>query len=203
MGCGALGEDRVSGAAALTRLAGIGVDRAVAALRDLVGIPVAFVPSMPEVVRRSEISAALGLVGATATVGVRQEFEGAFPGRALLIFPDTASLVLVRLALGGAPALEDVAELECEAMAEIGNIVLNALVGTIANRIGLSLPMSLPEIVGGASRDILTEVPERDGDHLIVAGIDCRIDGETSRVLLILDVGRFNALAAAAEETSP
>jgi hypothetical protein len=66
-------------------------------------------------------------------VAVQQSFEGPFSGRALLIFPEAQSLELVRSIVGEEHSLEDVIDLEQEALAETGNIILNACLATIAN----------------------------------------------------------------------
>jgi chemotaxis protein CheC len=54
-------------------------------------------------------------------VAVRQDFSGAFAGRALLIFPEANSLELVRAVVGRQLPLEDIVDLEDEALAETGN----------------------------------------------------------------------------------
>ena len=64
---------------------------------------------------------------------MQQSFEGPFSGRALLIFPEAQSLELVRSIVGAEHSLEDVIDLEQEALAETGNIILNACLATIAN----------------------------------------------------------------------
>ena len=86
-------------------------------------------------------------------VAVHQAFVGEISGRALLIFPEVNSLELVRAVTGLDLPLEDIIELEQEALAEIGNIVLNGCLASIANMLLRSLKMSLPEIMRGTGRD--------------------------------------------------
>ena len=50
-----------------------------------------------------------------------------------MIFPQAQSLELVRSIVGDEHSLEDVIDLEQEALAETGNIILNACLATIAN----------------------------------------------------------------------
>jgi chemotaxis protein CheC len=85
-------------------------------------------------------------------VAVRQDFAGAFSGRALLIFPERNSLELVRAVVGSELPLEDIVDLEDEALAETGNIILNSWVATIANLLKSALKMSLPVVIRGDSR---------------------------------------------------
>ena len=80
---------------------------------------------------------------------MRQDFAGAFSGRALLIFPERNSLELVREVVGRELPLEDIVDLEDEALAETGNIILNSWVATIANLLKSALKMSLPVVVRG------------------------------------------------------
>ena len=82
-------------------------------------------------------------------VAVRQDFAGALSGRALLIFPETNSLELVRAVVGRQLPLEDIVDLEDEALAETGNIILNSWVATIANLLKSALKMSLPIVIRG------------------------------------------------------
>jgi hypothetical protein len=81
---------------ALTEMVNIGVNRAAAGLREMVGEQVHLsVPKVSLVSRESAI-ATLGESEAANLVGIHQVFEGDVTGRALLIFPDTKSLELVR-----------------------------------------------------------------------------------------------------------
>jgi len=82
-------------------------------------------------------------------VAVQQTFEGPFAGKALLIFPEAQSLELVRSIVGDQHTLEDVIDLEQEALAETGNIILNGCLATIANVLNRTMRMSLPSIVRG------------------------------------------------------
>src|SRR6201999_859153 len=91
----------------------------------------------------------LGKAEPSQLVAVHQVFEGDITGRALLIFPETKSLELVRAVTSGSLPLEDIIELEQEALAETGNIILNGCLATIANMLHRSLKMSLPEVLRG------------------------------------------------------
>ena len=65
---------------------------------------------------------------------MQQSFEGPFSGRALLIFPEAQSLELVRSIVGEEHSLEDVIDLEQEALAETGQHYLERLFGDDSER---------------------------------------------------------------------
>lgn len=134
---------------ALTELVNIGVSHAAASLRKMVGEQVLLsVPSV-EIVTQDMAATLIGQRESDRLVAVRQAFEGAFSGRALLIFPEPKSLELVRAVAGEELSLEDVTDMEDEALAETGNIILNGCLATIANLLQRSLTMSLPEVIRG------------------------------------------------------
>jgi chemotaxis protein CheC len=134
---------------ALSELVNVGVSRAAASLRAMIGQEILLsVPSV-QVVTRSEAARIIGERDLEKLVAVHQAFDGDLFGRALLIFPETNSLELVRAVTGGELPLEDIIELEQEALAETGNIILNGCLATIANLLQRSLKMSLPEIIRG------------------------------------------------------
>jgi chemotaxis protein CheC len=134
---------------ALTEMVNIGVGRAATSLRDMVGEQVLLSVPKVNLVSRDTAIRTLSEKEPSHLVGIHQVFEGEITGRALLIFPDTKSLELVRAVIGRELSLEEIIELEQEALAEIGNIILNGCLATIANLLQRNLKMSLPEILRG------------------------------------------------------
>ena len=134
---------------ALAEIANMGVSRAANSLRQMVGEEVLLsVPSV-KIVSREAASKLVERENAKKLVAVQQTFEGPFAGKALLIFPEAQSLELVRSIVGDQHTLEDVIDLEQEALAETGNIILNGCLATIANVLNRTMRMSLPSIVRG------------------------------------------------------
>jgi chemotaxis protein CheC len=161
---------------ALTELVNIGISRAATGLALMVGEQVLL--SVPSVVilSRAEAAALVGQRGSDL-VAVRQAFHGEVSGRVLLIFPESNSLELVRAAAGDHLSLEDILELEHEALAEIGNIILNSCVSTIANLLQRHLTMSLPEIIRGPGEEFFELSPSQAEDVVLFVHINFSLKG--------------------------
>jgi chemotaxis protein CheC len=134
---------------ALAEIANTGVSRAASSLRQMVGEQVFLSVPTAQIVTRHAASKLVERNNSRRLVAVQQSFEGPFGGRALLIFPEAHSLELVRSIVGEEHSLEDVIDLEQEALAETGNIILNGCLATIANMLHRTMRMSLPSIVRG------------------------------------------------------
>ena len=136
---------------ALAELSNVAMARAANSLRQMVNHQVELsVPSV-EIVSKEAATQLISKPTNATLVAIRQDFTGAFSGRALLIFPESSSLELVRVVVGSQLPLEDIVNLEDEALAETGNIILNSWVATIANLLKSGLKMSLPTVVRGDS----------------------------------------------------
>ncbi|WP_159717442.1 chemotaxis protein CheX [Geminicoccus flavidas] len=152
---------------ALTELVNIGVSRAAVSLRTMVGEQVFLsVPSL-QVVDRVMAAALIRERECDSLIAVRQDFEGAFSGRALLIFPEANSLELVRAVTSGELSGKEAQEIEEEALLETGNIVLNGCLGTIANMLRKPLTISLPQLLRGDSQQLFN-VSTSLTDHGVV-----------------------------------
>jgi chemotaxis protein CheC len=139
---------------ALGELSNIAMARAANSLRQMIRHEVLLsVPSV-EILSREGATRIVAKPDNPNLVAVRQDFSGAFSGRALLIFPEANSLELVRAVVGRQLSLSDIVNLEDEALAETGNIILNSWVATIANLLKRGLKMSLPVVVRGDSRNM-------------------------------------------------
>ncbi|MET0443125.1 MAG: chemotaxis protein CheX [Pseudorhodoplanes sp.] len=188
---------------ALTELVNIGVSRAAASLREMVGAQVHLSVPMVSLETRARAVSILAERENANLVAVHQVFEGDIVGRALLIFPETKSLELVRAITGGDLPLEDIIELEQEALAETGNILLNSCLATIANMLQRSLRMSLPEVMRGdaASFFSLTPPPEL-GDVVMFLFINFAVRERdiSGYIAMIMDLPSLTALTHLLDE---
>ncbi len=153
---------------ALTELVNIGVSRAAASLRTMVGEQVHLsVPSL-EVLSRAKASVLICERETDSLVAVRQDFTGAFSGQAMLIFPEAKSLELVRAVTGEVASPEDAAGLEEEALTETANVVLNRCLATLANMLERPLDMSLPQIVRTDGARLFQTGPDYGPDSAVL-----------------------------------
>jgi chemotaxis protein CheC len=150
---------------ALTEIVNIGVSRAASNLRKMVGAQVLLsVPSV-EIVSQRRAARLISEREISNLIAVRQDFQGAFSGRALLIFPEVNSLELVRAVTGDELTETEVEDIEREALAETGNVILNSCLATMANMLRRSLTLTLPEVMRGDGAVLfgIREGAESDG----------------------------------------
>jgi chemotaxis protein CheC len=182
---------------ALAEIANMGVSRAANSLRQMVGEQVLLSVPAVRIVTRQAASKLVERDNVNKLVAVQQSFEGPFAGRALLIFPEAQSLELVRSIVGDEHSLEDVIDLEQEALAETGNIILNGCLATIANVLQRTMRMSLPSVVRGDGATLF-EVNETTsgGKFVLFLYIDFNIKKRNVHgfIALLMDLPSIAAL---------
>ncbi len=183
---------------ALTELVNIGVSRAANSLREMVGEEVFLTVPSVIILSRPDAAFAIRQGNSNPMVAVRQAFQGEFSGCALLMFPEPNSLELVRAVTRGDLSLDDIIELEQEALAEIGNIILNGCMATIANLLERSLTMSLPEIIRGSGLDFFELSPSGSDDGILFVRINFSLKGRevSGYVAIVMDFLSLAALRA-------
>src|SRR6188508_374204 len=97
---------------ALAELSNIAMARAATSLRQMVEHQVLLSVPQVDIVSKKRASEIIGSGQGAALVAVRQDFDGPFAGRALLIFPEANSFELVRMVVGRELSLQDVGSLE-------------------------------------------------------------------------------------------
>lgn len=141
---------------AVTEILNIAIGQAAASLSRLVDGEVALSVPVVEFMTPQWAAARLDEAnGNQVSVAVRQTFQSSFRGDILLIFPEAKSLDLVRSMLGALVPMDSLTELEQEALLEVGNVILNACLGSLANQLGIAIESSLPAYVRGRGARIL------------------------------------------------
>lgn len=181
---------------ALVEIFNIGVGHAARAMSEIVGEEVTMsVPSI-SFLNRAEAAALLCNQERRRVCGVSQRYEGAFTTEAILMFPEEKSLDIVRLMVGDAIALTELSEMEQEAMSEIGNIILNSCVGTLANIFAQELRGSLPRYHAGTSEEILAATGDNASTVVLMLHIDFVLEKHQIHgyVAFVLDLSALNDL---------
>jgi len=174
---------------ALGEIANIAMGRAANSIRQMVGHQVLLSVPAVEILSTEAAAQVVGTPDNRILVAVRQDFAGAFSGRAMLVFPETSSLELMRAVAGRSLSLKEIVESQDELLAEIGNVVLNNWVTTIANLLKRTLPMSLPKVVRGDGKRVF-EVEESVTTFALFLRVSFEINHFQMRgyVALLMDI---------------
>lgn len=182
---------------ALTEIVNIGMGRAAKNLSLLVRDQVQLSIPHTEVMSRVRVSEVLANRERVGLVAIGQDFHGVFSGQALLIFPETNSLELVRAVVEKGLAIEEIVDLEQEALAEIGNVILNGCLVVIANMLKRGLTMSLPQVIRGDSqRILLTREGTGPGELVLFLTIDFAVRARNIHgyLALLMDLPSLSVL---------
>ncbi|MFW6387418.1 MAG: chemotaxis protein CheC [Thermodesulfobacteriota bacterium] len=145
---------------ALQELFNIGMGRAAASLERMLGTEICLSVPFLSMLPAQKAATLIENPQHTEVSTVRQSFSGPFSGTALLIFPEANCIELIRTLVDDSVPLETLGELEQDSLLEIGNIVLNACLGSFANLMQKEIEFELPTFLKGNCHNLLT----RDGN---------------------------------------
>jgi len=140
----------------LTELFNIGIGQAAASLSDMINENVEL--SVPHVTCKTmqEAETEIKTDDSVQLTAIKQVFEGDFSGKALLIFPEKDSLELVRRLLDSDISVEQLSELEEDALLEVGNVILNACFYTISDILECKISGEIPTHSRGNSQQLFS-----------------------------------------------
>jgi chemotaxis protein CheC len=182
----------------LAEVVNIAVRHAAAALDDLTGLSVELTVPEVDVVTVPALARTFGeLVGETLS-SVQMGFRGGLDGCAFLVFPPSSAAKLASL-VSGEPAAPISEGMHTGTLTEIGNILINAVVGAIANLLDLRLRYSLPVYGEGRVMDLLAT--RHTGSVPVVLVARARFEIRESQVdgslLLLFEMTSFEGLLRA------
>ncbi len=143
----------------LKELFNVGVGRAAASLNEMLESKVTLaVPSM-KTFQFKDITEELSKYGDKTCFAVSQSFSGAFPGSVLLLMPIESAVKLVAYLTNEEIGSFELDSVKSSTLAEIGNIVINGIMGTLANMLKLQFEYSIPDY----AEDTAFELLKREG----------------------------------------
>jgi chemotaxis protein CheC len=183
---------------ALVELLNIGFGRAGASLSKLTQQRVMLEVPQVAIHPISHLNESLGRLVDERVASVHQVFSGPVAGDALLLLDPIAAATLTEL-LTDVPALSlDLDPSTREVFTEVGNIVLNACIGTFGNMLGVPMSFSVPDVDVTSMTNVLDRMLET-GDAfryalIVTAGFRLRDSAVTGYVVIVLTVQSLKRL---------
>jgi chemotaxis protein CheC len=189
---------------ALIELLNIGFGRAASSLSQLTGHRVLLEVPHVTIHPIDEVSESLERVIRTDVASVHQIFNGAVSGDALLILDQVGASMLKEL-LTNEPALPLSIDASArEVITEVGNILLNACLGTFGNLLKVQVSFSVPQLnleSLGAILESLRVHDEGVSYALVVhAGFKLRHAEVRGYLVIVLSVASLDRLLRAVED---
>lgn len=165
----------------LTELLNIGYARAAAALSELTAQRITL--AVPDVTmhRMDGITPALQEVVEGDVICVNQMFGGPICGNAVLLFEQSSAINLAKL-LTGAPKRGKLDETAREVINEVGNIVLNACLGSFGNLMEMNIKFTVPQVQVNDVEEILKSMRIADERLTYAMMVRTRFDIRASNV---------------------
>ena len=189
---------------ALVELLNIGFGRAGASLSRLTGHRVLLEVPQVSIHPMHQLHGFLEQVVEDEVASVHQIFSGPVAGDALLMLDPVAATALKEL-LTSEPALPlALDESTREVLTEVGNIVLNACLGTFGNLLQMQIGFSVPSISVATVKNVIDSLDAaQDGFRyalVVTAGFRLRGAEVTGYVVIVLSVQSLNRLLGAVDE---
>ena len=188
---------------ALKELLNIGFGRAASALSQLTGHRVLLEVPAVSIHPLTELKNALGAVVTDEIASVHQIFSGSVAGDALLILNHQAAGILKQLLTDEPPLPLHVDASAREVLTEVGNILLNACLGTFGNLLEVQVTFSMPHLDLDTLQSVLQSLlVNREGMRyglLVHAGFRLRDAEVTGYLVIVLSVASLDRLIKAVE----
>ena len=181
---------------ALGELVNLGVGQAAETLNRMLETHVRLEAPQVQFLPLGEMKTVADSLGGGNFAAIRLPFRGVVAGFASLLFPPPDAVTIADLMAGNASNATDLDAMRIGALQEMGNIVLNAVMGTMADLLDEHLEYTIPTFVEDSlSRMLHLETGNPDA-HFILARVtflleEHRVEGN---VILYFEVGSVDPL---------
>ena len=179
----------------LRELINMGAGRGASVLNTMLSSHIKLQVPFVKLLTYRELLNVIHVVGNARLASVNMPFKGNFSGNARLVFPCESALKLVDACTGGPPeTVVDMDSIRAGTLSEIGNIVLNSVMGTISNLLQISFSYSIPSYIEGDANSLFDPSNLKPGIVTLLARTrftveEMDVEGD---VVIFFELGSFN-----------
>ena len=189
---------------AIRELINIGVGRAAGMLNEITKCPL--ILQVPSISIESIENLSVSQYENTPSLStVSLHFQGTMSGVAALVFPPKSAALLVTLMTLEGEDAQDLDIMRIETLKEVGNIIINAVMGSISNVLEQQLKYSLPNYQEIGIVALAQSLKKTADKRVVLANAHFHLEGTTidGNILLILEIGSMDALLAGITRMTP
>ncbi len=153
---------------ALTEIINIGVGKAAGMLNDIIGTHVTLNVPKLDLYPLADLQVLIKDFKEESTSAVFQGFDGDIDGSAALVFPAESAVKLVSALTGEDVSSSELDTVRIGTLMEVGNIVINSIIGTLCNIFGSSLDFKLPEYMDGNVTSLIGNYSAKDKSGIVI-----------------------------------
>lgn len=182
---------------ALRELINIGVGNAAGMLSEMIEFHIKLQIPEVDVVSPLELQNELkNRLGTDPLSAVKLGFSGSFAGGAQLVFPTDSAASLVSVLTGEDVGNPDLDALKISTLSEVGNIVINGVMGSIGNVLNRSLDYAVPSYAEEQIDRLLPNQKSDPSSAVLLAPArfsieELHVQGD---IIIFFDVGSFEIL---------
>ena len=194
---------------ALQELLNIGVGRAAGALNQMLEKPIKL--HIPHIAfgKTPELQRLIEQAGTDLLSAVQLPFRGSFVGSAALMFPMDSTPKLVAALTGEEYTSDEFDSLKEATLTEIGNIVLNSVMGSLGNILTQPITYSIPNYNESTFEGLLSQTHQDSSIYFLWAQTRFTIEAFdlSGDILLMFEVGNLQkfleSIGTLTESTAP
>ena len=185
---------------ALQELVNIGIGQAAGVLNDMIDSPIRLQIPYLQILTPIDVEEELEQhLNGEQIAAVQLKFTGSFGGIAQLVFPTNSAATLVTMLTGEEIGTHDLDSVKIGTLSEVGNIVINGVMGAISNVLQQRLNYSIPTYSEGTIANLLTSAGLASDTVVLLAQTSfmierLHIEGD---IILIFNVNSFDTLLTA------
>ncbi|HWQ67966.1 MAG TPA: chemotaxis protein CheC [Methanospirillum sp.] len=185
----------------IKELVNIGIGRAAGSLNALTGHHVTLHVPDVRISKVEDLSEDISLPNPSFSV-VNQDYSGTFVGTTVLMFPEKSAESLFFLLTGENERTQNNDELWQMTLLEVGNIIVNAVMGSITNILGKRIEFHLPEYREDSLDHLIGSPRFADSKYVIAAHAEFSVEEQNIKgeILLILADQSIDILATSINE---
>jgi len=181
---------------AIIELLNIGVGRAAGSLNQILDKPITLqVPSIL-LADATNLEKFLAPLEDQTLSSVQLPFKGSYAGSATLAFPSETAPKLVEILTGSSMNDDELNAMKVATLTEVGNIVLNGVMGSIANVLSGSITYSVPMYNESSIKYLIPTSPSQSTSVLLWAQTRFQVTGHdiSGEIFLMFDSTRFESI---------
>lgn len=188
---------------ALQELVNIGIGQAAGILNDMIDSPIRLQIPYLQILSPTDVQEQLEIhLNGEQIASVQLKFTGSFGGIAQLVFPTNSAAMLVTMLTGEEIGSHDLDSVKIGTLSEVGNIVINGVMGAISNVLQQRLNYSIPSYTEGTIATLLTSGGLSTDTVVLLAQTRfiierLHIEGD---IILIFNVNSFDTLLTAIDQ---